>query len=115
VEEEKSVWFSVRLFRKLHLGLPWWLAVFPFMFVTIAAFRERAPSHLTEAELAWPVARSLEMAATPVRITQPLVIEPPAFSAAADDWRTRVERLTKVLIALTVVMVLVSALVLTHG
>jgi hypothetical protein len=114
MEEEITVWFSVRLFRKLHLGLPWWLAIF-LMFVTAAEFRERAPSHPTKEELAWPVARSLEMVAAPVEKTQPLVIELPAFTAEADDWRTQLERITNVLIALTVVMVVVSAIVLTHG
>lgn len=82
------MWFSVRPLRNLHLGLPWWLAILPLMFVTIAAFRERAPSHPTEEERAWPVARSLEMVAVSVEMTQLLVIEAPAFDAAAEDWRT---------------------------
>jgi hypothetical protein len=115
MEEETTVWFSVRRSRNLHLGLPWWLATFLFLAVATAAFRERARSHLTEEELGWPVARRLEMVPAPVEMTQPLVIEPPAFNAAADDWRTRLEGLTIVLIALTVVMVVVSALLLTHG
>jgi hypothetical protein len=115
MEEETTVWFSVRPSRNLHLGLPWRLAIFLFLFVTTAAFGERARLHLTEEELARPVARSSEMVVAPVEMTQPLLVEPPAANAATDDWRSRLERLTIALIALTAVMVLVSALLLTHG
>jgi hypothetical protein len=115
MEEETPVSFSARPSRNLHLGLPRWLAIFLSLFVAIAAVRERARSHPTEVELALPVARRSEMVVVPVEMTQPLVIEPPVFNAAADDWRARVERLTIALIGLTAVMVVVSALLLTHG
>lgn len=107
--------FSVRPSRNLHLGLPRWLAIFLSLFVAIAAVRERARSHPTDVELAPAVARRSEMVVAPVEMTQPLVIELPAFSVAADDSRTRLERLTTALIALTAIMVVVSALLLTHG
>lgn len=107
--------FSVRPSRNLHLGLPWWLAIFLSLFVAIAAVRERARSHPTEVELALPVARRSEKVVAPVEMTQPLVIEPPVSNAVADDWRAPLERLTVALIALTAVMVVVSALLLAHG
>jgi hypothetical protein len=115
MEEETIMWFSVRLSRSLGLGLPWWLAIFLVLFVAIAASRERAWSHATEEEIARSVARSPEIVATPVEMTQRLWVDPPAFDAAADDSRTRLEPITNVLIALTAVMVVVSALLLTHG
>ena len=107
--------FSVRPSRNLHLGLPRWLAIFLSLFVAIAAVRERARSHPTEVELARPVARRSEKVVAPVEMTQPLVIESSASNTAADDWRAPLERLTIALIALTAVMVGVSALLLTHG
>ena len=97
------MWPSVRQSPKLRPCAPWWLAILLFAFVVfaMASFRERE------------VARGSQRVAAPVQMGQRGVTSDPAF--AADELRTRLERLTNVLIALTGVLVMVTVLILTRG
>ena len=110
------MWFTARLSRNLR-GVPWLLAIvlLPSVVFVIALFRERESSHPTKGKIAGSIALGPEPIAPAAYMAQPSPIEFHAFHPPADELRTRLERLTNVLIALTVVLLVLSGIRLTHG